>query len=168
MSCSPQAEYTYFTGYTINVSRNEWQAVDGQNTKLAFVLYQRKEDQHNPAHLCCPVRILKLFIVCTSIISIWHNAREEEQMPDHHRVTIHVLVRTFTVHVRHQARFFLFAVIPNEWLNLRARVISLLVRIITTDCSWYYYHYFLSSFAAVFVLFKQSLSLCEIDRKGHN
>ena len=48
-------------------------------------LYQRNEDQYKPAHLCCPVRILKLFVVCTSIISIWHNAREEEQMSDHHR-----------------------------------------------------------------------------------
>ena len=51
----------------------------------SFILYQRKEDQHQPAHLCCPVRILKLFIVCTSIISNWQNAPKEEQMPDHNR-----------------------------------------------------------------------------------
>ena len=145
MFYSPQAEYTYFTGYTINVSRNKWQAVDGQNTKLAFVLYQRKEDQHNPAYLCCPVRIFKLFIVCTSIISIWHYACEEEQMPDHHRewqFTFWFRPSLFTYGTR---QAFFVCSKSNGWLNLRARVISLLIRIIRTDCSWYYYHYYLSS-----------------------
>ena len=161
MFYSPQAEYTYFTGYTINVSRNKWPAVDGQNTKLAFVLYQRKEDQHNPAHLCCPVRIFKLFIVCTSIIFIWHNACEEEQMPDNHRewqFTFWFWPSLFTYGTRRG--FFCMQLI--QWVS------SLLIRIIRTDCSWYYYHYYLSSFAAGLVLFKQSLSLCGIDRKGHN
>ena len=60
-------------------------AVDGQNMKVAFILYLRKEDENKPAHLFCPVRILKLLIVCTSIISIWQNAPKEVLMLDYHR-----------------------------------------------------------------------------------
>ena len=73
------------------------------------------------------------------------------------------------VHIRLQAHFRM-PKIPNNWLNLRSRVISLLSR---TDCSWYYYYYYyyyyyLSSSATGSVLFKQSLSRCEIDSKGDN
>ena len=43
MFYSPQAEYTYFTWNTINVSRNKWQAVNSQNT------YKASEFCYNPA-----------------------------------------------------------------------------------------------------------------------
>ena len=91
------AEYTYFIGCTINVSRNKWQAVDGQNTKLAFVLYKKEEDQHQPP-------------------DAWSS----------HIVTIHVLVRTFAVRVRHQARFRMQKFQVNDLIYLQESSVCLL------------------------------------------
>ena len=49
MFYSQVAEYTYLQGVTSMIAEINYRLSYGQNTKLAVILYQRKEDQHQTA-----------------------------------------------------------------------------------------------------------------------